>query len=141
MSQFVNMFKNSRSKRDVDLDLRDRLVKKLKDQKEQMEQKVCNMTCVLREMNSLNRRNEIDVQAMKQNMQQYTMPSEWFGERHAEILDSCYEMATNLPAEWSENSVVTSEEYRTIKLDSCPPLSSSSPTILSSEEAAVMKDN
>ena len=36
---------------------------------------------------------------MKQNMQQYTMPSEWFGERHAEILDSCYEMATNLPAE------------------------------------------
>ena len=58
---------------------------------------------------------------MKQNMQQYTMPSEWFGERHAEILDSCYEMATNLPAEWSENSGVTSEEHRTIKLASCPP--------------------
>jgi len=116
MSQFVDMFKNSRSKRDVDLDLGDRLVKKLKDQKDQMEQKVGNMTCVLREMNTLNSRNEIDVQAMKQDMQQYTMPSEWFGKRYEEILDSCYEMASNLPAEWSENSVVTSEEYGTIKL-------------------------
>ena len=56
MSQFVDMFKNSRSKRDVDLDLGDRLVKKLKDQKEQMEQKVGNMTCVLREMNSLKKK-------------------------------------------------------------------------------------
>ena len=81
-----------------------------------MEQKVGNMTCVLREMNSLNSRNEIDVQAMKQDMQQYTMPSEWFGERYEEIIDTCYEMATNLPAEWSENSVVTSEEHGTIKL-------------------------
>ena len=50
------MFKNSRSKRDVDLDLGDRLVEKLKDQKEQMEQKVGNMTCVLREMNSLKKK-------------------------------------------------------------------------------------
>jgi hypothetical protein len=116
MSQFVDMFKNSRSKRDVDLDLGDRLVEKLKDQKDQVEDKVGNMTCVLREMNCLNSRNEIDVQAMKQNMQQYTMPSEWFGERYEEIVDSCYEMASNLPAEWSENSVVTSEEYGTIKL-------------------------
>ena len=31
MSQFVDMFKNSRSKRDVDLDLGDRMVEKLKD--------------------------------------------------------------------------------------------------------------
>lgn len=116
MSQFVDMFKNSRSKREVDLDLGDRLVEKLTQQKEQMEHKVGNMTCVLREMNCLNSRNEIDVQAMKQDMQQYTMPSEWFGERYEEIIDTCYEMATNLPAEWSENSVVTSEEYGTIKL-------------------------
>ena len=116
MSQFVDMFKNSRSKRDVDLDLGDRLVEKLKDQKDQVENKVGNMTCVLREMNCLNSRNEIDVQAMKQNMQQYIMPSEWFGERYEEIIDTCYEMATNLPAEWSEKSVVTSEEYGTIKL-------------------------
>lgn len=116
MSQFVDMFKNSRSKRDVDLDLGDRLVEKLAHQKEEMEHKVGNMTCVLREMNCLNSRNEIDVQAMKQDMQQYTLPSEWFGEKYEEIIDTCYEMATNLPAEWSENSVVTSEEYGTIKL-------------------------
>ena len=116
MSQFVDMFKNSRSKRQADLDLGDRLVEKLKDQKDQMEQKVGNMTCVLREMKTLNSRNEIDVQAMKQEIQQYTMPSEWFGERYEEIIDSCYEMASNLPAEWSENSVVTSEEYGTIKI-------------------------
>ena len=116
MSQFVDMFKNSRSKREVSPDLGDRLVERLAEQKVEMEHKVGNMTCVLREMNYLNSRNEIDVRAMKQDMQKYNMPSEWFGERYEETIDNCYEMANNLPAEWSEASQVTSQEFGTIKL-------------------------
>merc|ERR1719430_2001790 len=52
MSQFMDMFSSSRSKRAAgqDLDLGDRLVEKLNEQKHQMENKIGNMTCVLKEM-------------------------------------------------------------------------------------------
>merc|ERR1711990_1018263 len=59
MSQFKQMFNSYRSKRqagrqDTDsLDLGDRLVEKLAEQKHQMEAKIGNMTCVLKETNTL----------------------------------------------------------------------------------------
>merc|ERR1711928_64557 len=80
MNQLMEMFSNSRrSKRQAgqgNLDLGDRLVEKLNEQKKAMEAKVGNMTCV---------------------MEQYTMPSPWFADRYEEILDTCHDMATNLP--------------------------------------------
>merc|ERR1712187_657700 len=60
--------------------------------------------------------NNIDVQAMKRDIQKYTMPSEWFKNKYEYLLDTCYEMATNLPAEIAENSVVTGESFGTVKL-------------------------
>merc|ERR1711910_176838 len=57
-----------------------------------------NMTCVLREMNVIDQNNNIDVKAMKKDAEQYKLPSAWFGERYEEILDSCYQVAENLPA-------------------------------------------
>merc|ERR1712088_927784 len=42
--------------------------------------------------------NNIDVTAMKKDAKQYKLPSAWFGERYEEILDSCYQVAENLPA-------------------------------------------
>merc|ERR1711993_56770 len=79
MSQFKNMFNSMRFKRAAgdNLDLGDRLVEKLAEQKHHMEAKIGNMTCVMRELNVLDASNNIDVQAMKRDIQKYTMPSEW----------------------------------------------------------------
>merc|ERR1711971_1548880 len=74
------------------LDLGDRLVEKLAEQKHQMEAKIGNMTCVMRELNVLDASNNIDVQAMKRDTQKYTMPSEWFKNKYEHLLDTCYEM-------------------------------------------------
>merc|ERR1712107_411301 len=60
--------------------------------------------------------NNIDVQAMKRDIQKYTMPSEWFKNKYEHLLDTCYEMATNLPADIAENSVVTGDSFGTVKL-------------------------
>merc|ERR1712142_17978 len=117
MSQFKQMFNSYRSKRQAtdSLDLGDRLVEKLGEQKHQMEAEIGNMTCVLKEVNTLDASNNLDLQGMKRDMQQYAMPSPWFGQRYEQILDSCYEMATNLPAEMADNSVV-SGSFGTVKL-------------------------
>merc|ERR1712241_91512 len=130
MSQFKQMFNSYRSKRQAsrrqgprpaarqavdNLDLGDRLVDKLAEQKRHMEQKIGNMTCVLKETNALDASNNLDIQAMKRDMQQYTMPSPWFGQKYEQILETCYEMATNLPREIADNSVV-SGSFGTIKL-------------------------
>merc|ERR1712210_245553 len=123
MSQFKQMFNSYRSKRQPsrrtqpsdNLDLGDRLVEKLAEQKRHMEQEIGNMTCVLKETNALDASNNLDIQAMKRDMQQYTMPSPWFGQKYEQILETCYEMATNLPREIADNSVV-SGSFGTIKL-------------------------
>merc|ERR1740128_695169 len=117
MSQFKQMFNSYRSKRQAtdSLDLGDRRVEKLAEQKHQMEAKIGNMTCVLKETNVLDASNNLDIQTMKSDMQQFTMPSPWFGQKYEQILDTCYEMATNLPAEIADNSVV-SGSFGTVKL-------------------------
>merc|ERR1712032_1321716 len=96
MSQFKQMFDSYRSKRQAtdSLDLGDRLVEKLAEQKHHMEAKIGNMTCILRETNVIDASNNLDMQAMKRDMQQYTMPSPWFGQKYEQMLDTCYEMAT-----------------------------------------------
>merc|ERR1712214_243428 len=118
MSHFKNMFNNMRYKRAAgdNLDLGDRLVEKLAEQKHQMEAKIGNMTCVMKELNVLDASNNIDIQAMKRDIQKYTMPSEWFKNKYEHLLDTCYEMATNLPADIAENSVITGETFGTVKL-------------------------
>merc|ERR1719225_294030 len=95
------------------LDLGDRLVEKLAEQKHHMEAKIGNMTCVMKELNVLDASNNIDVQAMKRDIQKYSMPSEWFKNKYEHLLDICYEMATNLPA---DISVVTGDTFGTVKL-------------------------
>merc|ERR1712156_769219 len=72
------------------------LVEKLAEQKHHMEAKIGNMTCDMKELNVLDASNNIDVQAMKRDIQKYTMPSEWFKNKYEHLLDTCYEMATNL---------------------------------------------
>merc|ERR550525_1688187 len=64
MSQFKQMFNSYRSKRQAtdSLDLGDRLVEKLAEQKHHMEAKIGNMTCILRETNVIDASNNIDMQ-------------------------------------------------------------------------------
>merc|ERR1712181_141550 len=59
MSHFKNMFNSMRFKRAAgdNLDLGDRLVEKLAEQRHHMEAKIGNMTCVMRELNVLDASN------------------------------------------------------------------------------------
>lgn len=118
MTNLMEMFSNSRQARAAgdNLDLGDRLVEKLNEQKREMEAKVGNMTCVLKELKCLKHNNEIDIEAMKEDMKQYTLPSQWFGKRYEEILDTCYEMATNLPENVRENAVISGDSFGTINM-------------------------
>jgi len=102
-SSMASMFRSMgkmRYKRQADdsLALNDRLKEKLEHMMKEHVEHVSNMTCVLREMNVIDQNNNIDVKAMKKDAEQYKLPSAWFGERYEEILDSCYEVAENLPA-------------------------------------------
>jgi len=124
MEMFSKIFNRQRVQRSASeegivfpsLDLGDRLVEKLNEQKYEMEAKIGNMTCVMKHMGCLNNENEIDLLGMKAKMEQYTMPSPWFSQKYDEILDTCYEMANNLPVDIEEQSEVTGETFGSIKL-------------------------
>merc|ERR1739844_787622 len=110
---FADFFKNSfRSKRQAAGDalaLNDRLKEKIQHVFEEQQSKIGNMTCVLKETNCLNAENEIDVRAMKKDSEQYNMPSVWFKNRYEEILDTCHEVATNLPEKLNKQEIVSGE--------------------------------
>merc|ERR1711997_1379596 len=95
------MMRRFMSKRQADdsLQLNDRLKEKLEHVMEEHVSEMSNMTCVLREMNVLNSRNNIDIAAMKADTENYNMPSQWFKQKYFSILDNCYEVAENQPAE------------------------------------------
>merc|ERR1719291_472170 len=100
-SPMMKRFMGGYQKRQADdsLALNDRLKEKLERLMEDHVSEMSNMTCVLREMNVLDTRNKIDVAAMKADSQNYKMPSEWFKQEYFSILDNCYEVAENQPAE------------------------------------------
>merc|ERR1719430_2574 len=77
-----------------------------KPQARNTEHHVGNMTCVLKETKVLNKENKIDVQSLKQYMQQYTLPSPWFKKNFEELVDICYETAVNLPADIVEDQII-----------------------------------
>merc|ERR1712106_875 len=108
---YGNMFhkRHARAAEVSKLDLGDRLVEKLKGQKQEMEEKVGNLTCILQEVNFLDAKNEISISAMKKDLEQYNLPSVWFKEKHEALLDTCYEMATTLPAELEDGYIVEGE--------------------------------
>merc|ERR1712128_162232 len=107
---YGNMFNSRHSKAlDSNSDLGDRLVEKLQGQKQEMEEKVGNLTCILQEVNMLNAKNEISISAMKKDQEQYNFPSVWFKEKHEALLDACYEIATTLPAELEDGYIVEGE--------------------------------
>lgn len=122
MSQIVDMFTRSRSKRDVAAvaaagdSIGDRLVEKLNEKKHDMQDEIGNMTCVLKEMGYLNYQNDLDFQGMKEATKHYTAPSAWFEKHYYEKMRACYEMATNLPERTVEQSVVKGESFGSVKM-------------------------
>merc|ERR1712087_8552 len=98
MSPMMRRFVSKRQA-DDSLQLNDRLKEKLEHVMEEHVSEMSNMTCVLREMNVLNSRNNIDIAAMKADTENYNMPSQWFKQKYFSILDNCYEVAENQPAE------------------------------------------
>jgi len=106
----MSMF-NRRFTREVhsSVDLGDRLVEKLQTQKEEMEHKIGNLTCILQEVNMLDSQNEISLPAIKKDLEQYNVPNAWFKNHYEEVLDTCYEMATTLPAEVNQEYAVAGD--------------------------------
>jgi len=98
---------NRRYTREVhnSLDLGDSLVEKLQAQKEEIEHTVTNLTCIFQEVNVLDSQNEISLPALKKDMQQYKL-SAWFRNHYEDLLDTCYKIATTLPAEINEEYAV-----------------------------------
>merc|ERR1712180_292532 len=123
MSQIVDMFTRSRSKRDEAAvaaagdSIGDRLVEKLNEKKHVMQEEIGNMTCVLKEMGYLDYQNDLDLQGMKKAMKHYTPTSDWFEKHYHEMLRTCYEMATNLPEKVVEQSVVKGESFGSVKME------------------------
>merc|ERR1712096_255270 len=57
----------------------------------------------------------IDIRAMKEDMKQYSLPSQWFSDKYEEILDTCYEVATNLPAKLDKQNIIEGD-FGTVNL-------------------------
>merc|ERR1712223_471937 len=102
---FGNNFNNNmRFKRQADagvtnvLDLGDRLRDKIVEAEKHAEQKIGNMTCVMKEMNIINDNHEIDIAAMKQELRQMDL-TEWFKNRIEKDMDNCYAVAQNIPVD------------------------------------------
>merc|ERR1740128_482716 len=86
----------------VSLDIGDRLADKVKAQQQQMQEKIGNMTCVLRECGILNDNNELDARIQKQYMSQYKV-DKWLKERVEDDIDTCVEYATGIPSDYMES--------------------------------------
>jgi len=104
---YGNMFhkRHSRSAENK-LDLGDRLVEKLQIQKQEMEGKVGNITCLLKELNVLDSNNDIDPAAVKKDTDRYNHPSVWFQQNYHTMVDTCYSMVNTLPAELEDGYIV-----------------------------------
>jgi len=79
------------------LELGDRLADKLKETKEKATAEMGNFTCVMKELNVLNDQNQIDLRAMKQDLENYNMPSEWFKNHEIRNLNICHQMSEAVP--------------------------------------------
>merc|ERR1712080_21147 len=98
--------RNMRYKRQVSEDtntlpafseLGDRLADKLKETKEKARAKIGNFTCVMKELNVLNDKNQIDLRLMKQDLENYNIPPEWFKNQEIRSLEICHEMSEGVP--------------------------------------------
>jgi len=124
MYKFFDMYKRNRVQRSPNdgeivfpsLDLGDRLVEKLNEQRHEREAKIGNLTCVMKHLGMLNNENELDLPNMREEMKTYEMPSPWFSQKYGELLETCYEMANNLPADIEEQSIVTGETFGSVNL-------------------------
>jgi len=81
------------------LDLGDRLADKLKQEQIEMEQKIGNMTCVMREIGVLNQQNELDFAAQKRAFEKFNIPNQWLKNRLLNDMELCNKVADSLPSE------------------------------------------
>merc|ERR1712241_887910 len=79
------------------LDIGDKLVEKLKHLQEEMEHKIGNMTCVLRETGILNQQNKLDIRTQKQYFQQFKFENKWLKNRIEKVMELCVDLAKSVP--------------------------------------------
>lgn len=89
---------NMRFKRDTDmLDLGDKLSEKLLAQKAEIEMEISNHTCMLRECGMIDQDNEIQLDVMLKEMDEYQFEDEWLKEKLTDCKRNCYDLSQSLP--------------------------------------------
>ena len=83
----------------ADISNGDKLKEKLEQIQEQREAIFGNMTCVLRKMDVLNSRNELDFSLQRRSLDEYNMPDQWFKAKVINDLRVCNLVAEALPKE------------------------------------------
>jgi len=79
------------------LDLGDRLRDKILDAEKRTQEMIGNVTCVMKELNVINDNHQIDIAAIKNNLNQYQL-TDWFKKRIENDYDNCYAVSQNVPA-------------------------------------------
>jgi len=97
------------------LDIGDRLAEKLQHQKTEMESKIGNMTCVLRETGVLNLKNELDFNVQKRHVESYNMPNTWLKNRILNDMETCIDVAKSQPADYNAHLNVEGVNVAQIK--------------------------
>ena len=83
----------------ADISNGDKLKEKLEQIQEQREAIFGNMTCVLRKMDVLNSRNELDFSLQRRSLDEYNIPDQWFKAKVINDLRVCNLVAEALPKE------------------------------------------
>lgn len=84
------------------LDIGDRLTEKVKDQQRRTEEKIGNMTCVLRECGMLNDQNELDERVQKAYFKKFDVKNKWLVDRVNKDIEMCVQVAKSLPQEYTD---------------------------------------
>merc|ERR1739846_294463 len=100
---FENLMKSmSRTKRAADdlFELGDRLTEKLQQKTEEMEAKMGNASCVLKELDIIDQNENLDVSGMVQSIERGEwgeFPDEWLKEQHIKDCRNCATFADSIP--------------------------------------------
>jgi len=98
------------------LDVGDRLIQRVEHIQQSTENRIGNMTCVLKKMGILNQENELDLALQRKSTEAYSMPDPWFKARVMNDLRVCNMVAESLPREAEEETFSSNGQVNMSKI-------------------------